>query len=170
MGWTLGVAFGAVLIALIWRVRKPGLGGDGAAVEMFGTYRIHGGVELRNDCDGGVGALPTTIAVTAVLTDGQRARKEARCEVDLTEAGDADGEGPDLVGQYALEMEWSGRRAPAYWDPPRATLVGGGDICDGPGCLPNTRCVNLASRPRRIQADERDQEFTLRVTCICVPQ
>lgn len=168
MGWTLGLALAAVALVAVWRWANRAGGGTAEAAATT-TYRIRGRIEVRNDCGGAAAELPDELRVHAVLSDG-RTRIEARTEVALEPGPPDAADAPDKVGVYALQVEWPGPSSPGYWDPPRATRPDGSDVCDGLGCERGTRCLNLAGRPRRLALTGPEMEFTLAVTCICVPQ
>lgn len=169
MGWILGLALGVGAL-LAWRFRRARR--IEATVESPAgpttTYRIRGPVELRNECDGD--GLPERIQIRAVLRDGKRTAVEARARVSLVPGSAGEDDAPDLVGEYSLEVEWRGERPPAFWDPPRAARIDGSDVCESIACGGQTRCFDLAGRPRRIDLTGPDMEFPVRVACICVPQ
>jgi hypothetical protein len=170
MGWTLGIAFTTVALLLVWRVRgRRAAAADTLPAELASTYTISGRIEITNDCSDDDGALPDQVRVTASLSDGgkREAAAEALVTLRAPEPGDADG--PARIGDYNLEIAWTAKSPPVYWKPPRATGTDGSDLCRGLVCPERNHCVNVASRPRRIQVGNADTEYTLRVACICVP-
>ena len=70
---------------------------------------------------------------------------------------------------YTIEVRWRAKSPPLYWKPPRATQTDGSDLCRGLDCEGRNHCVNVASRPRRIELESDHTDYTLRVACICVP-
>jgi len=168
MGWTLGIAFVAIASVLAWRLRGNRAKQDPRPVlDPAGTFRIHGRVEVTDDCSESGDGLPEMVRVAAVLTDGKRRREEATTEVALDAAP---GRPNARQGTYALDVSWNGATPPLHWEPPHATRTDGTEICDGLGCDRFTRCANLATRPRRIDVMAMETEHMLRVACICVPE
>lgn len=165
------MGFGAVALFLAWRVwRGVGKAHPTGDSDPHPVYRIRGTVEVRNACGDPVGRASDAILVHAVLRDERRNTREATVQVDLAPGPSDEEDGPDQVGEYAIEIGWSGPGTPTHWESPRVTRTDGTDVCGDLACGPNNRCVNLASRPRRIPVSGQDTPFLLRVACICVPQ
>lgn len=170
MGWTLGIAFTTVALLLVWRVRaRRAAAARELPPELARTYTIGGRIEVTNDCSDDGGALPDQVRITASLSDGGRREATAEALVTLRAPEPRDPDGPSRIGDYSLEIDWTAKSPPVYWKPPRATQTDGSDLCRGLVCPERNHCVNVASRPRRIQVDTADTAYTLRVACICVP-
>jgi hypothetical protein len=170
MGWTLGIAFTTVALLLAWRVRARRATAAGMLPpELARTYTIGGRIEVTNDCSDDDGALPDQVRIRASLCDGGRREAAAEALVTLRAPEPGEADGPHRVGDYVIEVRWSAKSPPVYWKPPRATQTDGSDLCRGLVCPERNHCVNVASRPRRIELRAADTAYTLRVACICVP-
>jgi hypothetical protein len=168
MGWTLGIAFTALAIVLAWRWRASREGaGPETAPPSAAAYGIRGSIEITTTC---AGDLPDRVRVVATLTDGRAARAEAAVEVILQPAEDIGHGELRSEGNYELEASWTADGPPRHWEPPRVYRADGSDVCEGLKCEGPNRCVNVASRPRRIEVTAVEMEYTLRAACICVPE